>query len=199
MSTPKHTTEMPADVGDHILRLKISLVDSRPRIWRRVEVSANFTLAALHHVAQIAMGWENYHLHVFEIDGSRFSIPMEDFEDSEDKDAGTVTLASLNLNQSGRRFTYVYDFGDDWLHELEVEAVSPPQRGMKYPRCTKAVRACPPEDSGGIHGYSRMLRVLRDPHHSDYEDTLEWIGDEFDPKMVDEDEINNYMREAFAT
>lgn len=198
MPSSKQTAKAAVGRNDQILRLKLSLVDSKPRIWRRVEVPAGFTLGDLHYVIQIAMGWEDYHLHVFEVDERRFSIPMEDFEDSGDAGADTVTLADLGLNRAGRSFTYVYDFGDDWVHHIEVEAVSAPRHQIRYPRCTQAVRACPPEDSGGMHGYMQMLRVLRKPEHPDYEEMVEWIGEDFDPEAVDVEEINADLREAFA-
>ncbi|MCC5831104.1 MAG: plasmid pRiA4b ORF-3 family protein [Phycisphaeraceae bacterium] len=48
-----------------IYRLRISLRDSKPPIWRRVAVPANITLGQLHEVIQIAMGWTDSHLHRF--------------------------------------------------------------------------------------------------------------------------------------
>ncbi|NUK18206.1 plasmid pRiA4b ORF-3 family protein, partial [Streptomyces lunaelactis] len=53
---------MPAD---SVLQIKVTLADIRPPIWRRLQVPADLTLDRLHLVIQTAMGWENYHMHLF--------------------------------------------------------------------------------------------------------------------------------------
>lgn len=47
------------------LTLKITLSDIKPPIWRRIVVPASYTFQQLHHVIQVAMGWDNYHLWQF--------------------------------------------------------------------------------------------------------------------------------------
>ena len=63
-----------------IYQLKITLSYTKPAIWRRVLVPANCTLAQLHDIIQIAMGWDNSHLHSFQIRGQTYSPKME-FDD----------------------------------------------------------------------------------------------------------------------
>ena len=58
-----------------VLRIKIVLLGTKPPIWRRVLVPAEFTLAQLHDVVQAAMGWEDCHLHQFYIGKQRFGVP----------------------------------------------------------------------------------------------------------------------------
>ena len=48
-----------------------------------------------------------------------------------------------------RPWRYTYDFGDDWEHDLAVDAVAAAEPGVAYPRCLSGRRACPPEDYGG--------------------------------------------------
>ena len=48
-----------------IYRIKVTLHDSKPLIWRRIEVLADILLSKLHTILQIAMGWTNSHLHQF--------------------------------------------------------------------------------------------------------------------------------------
>jgi hypothetical protein len=146
------------------------------------------------------MGWEDMHLHAFIVGRRTFSSPLDDDDlEAVGHDSRAVTLESIDLNKKGKRFGYEYDFGDGWIHQIEVESVEPRKRGAEYPRCTKAIRACPPEDSGGIHQYLRILRIIKNPRHSEYEDILEWVGDEFDPKFEDLEEINEDFRREFAT
>jgi hypothetical protein len=59
---------------------------------------------------------------------------------------------------------YEYDFGDCWRHEIVLETVSPPEPGIKYPRCIDGARACPPEDVGGVPGFADFVRAIKDPN-----------------------------------
>ncbi len=80
-------------------------------------------LDKLHSVIQAAMGWENRHLHVFEIYGEHYGPPNLEWEEEErDLDEKGIRLHAL-LDQ-GDLFTYEYDFGDSWVHDIEVEAVN---------------------------------------------------------------------------
>jgi hypothetical protein len=49
---------------------------------------------------------------------------------------------------------YVYDFGDDWRHDLVVEKILPATPGAAYPRCTGGRGETPAEDSGGIWAFN---------------------------------------------
>ena len=81
-----------------ILTLKISLLNTKPSIWRRLDCPVSFTLGDLHAVIQIAMGWEDSHLHAFQVGAVTYGMMMSDDEiDEEDENA--VTLASLNLDK----------------------------------------------------------------------------------------------------
>ena len=60
--------------GD-ILRLKITLMDCKPPVWREIEAASSVTLAALYDVLQVLMGWEDYHLWSFELGDRRFELP----------------------------------------------------------------------------------------------------------------------------
>lgn len=108
------------------------------------------------------------------------------------KPAEEVRLAGL-LRKPGDRLTYVYDFGDSWEHEVQLEKVAETEPGVAYPRCIAAERACPPEDCGGIPGYEMLLEALADPEHPDHDEMREWLGGGFDPEEVDLDRINREL------
>lgn len=94
-------------------------------------------------------------------------------------DAKKLTLEKL-LNQTGTRtIQYVYDFGDDWDHNIRIERVNEAMPGMTYPRLLKAAGACPPEDVGGAWGYEEFLEALADPDHEQHEDMVRWSGGNF--------------------
>ncbi|WP_419995027.1 plasmid pRiA4b ORF-3 family protein [Streptomyces boninensis] len=177
---------MPAD---SILQIKVTLADIRPPIWRRLQVPAYLTLDRLHLVIQIAMGWENYHMHVFE-------TPAGDYgrRDSElgHRDERKVPLSAV-APAAGDRISYTYDFGDDWGHRIEVEKVLPKEPGTAYPRCLTGRRACPPEDCGGPWGYANFLEAITDPGHEEHDELLEWVGGAFDPTQFNIEDINKLL------
>lgn len=175
-------------------QLKVELAESSPPIWRRFLVSGDISLSALHLVLQAVMGWENCHLHEFKIGGESFgSIAEGDdlFALGMKADKG-IRLKDV-LPAGIRTFEYIYDFGDDWLHEITVEKIATPEDGAPFAACLAGERACPPEDCGGIDGYYRNLEILEDPGHPDYEDVKNWMG-RFDPESFDLDRANARLR-----
>lgn len=208
----KSKTTQPMQVYE----LKITLCGSKPPIWRSVAVPSDMRLNTLHNVIQIVMGWEDYHLHQFIIPNPQpkptgqelqelsrrghwdklmsrihrercLSDPRAELEDAEDE--RKVKLSEL-APAVKNKFIYEYDFGDGWKHLIEVVKIGPPIDGVKYPVCGAGKLACPPEDCGGLDGYYDMLEALKDPKREDYEDVLEWIGEDFDAERFDIDEIN---------
>ena len=180
-----------------LIQFKISLLDIKPAIWRRIQVP-NGTLADLHEYIQAAFGWENYHLHQFEIDGVEYGQPAlagDDFDmDFEDE---TDVLLSKLLPKSSRkaRWIYEYDFGDGWRHEVLFEGFPPNDPKAKSPLCLEGERACPPEDCGGPWGYGDYLAAIADPQHEQHEEMLEWRGP-FDPEAFDPRKATKEMRKV---
>ena len=168
------------------IRLLVNLMHIEPPIWRRILVPHGITLAQLHDVIQTAMGWENSHLHEFLIEGARYGVPDEDFEDtsSRGQPESDVRLHDV-LDREEQTFTYVYDFGDDWHHELVVEEILETQSDRRGAYCLDGARSCPPEDVGGPFIYPEFLNALADPKHEDHDHYTEWVGDDFDPEAFD--------------
>lgn len=185
--------KQPADA--QIYQLKITLKDLAPPVWRRVQVSSRMLLGDFHSLIQIAMGWENSHMHQFKAGniyyGSRYP---DDFDGTpETKDENKITLGEV-LTKSRAKLVYEYDFGDSWEHEIILEKILPPEQGVKYPTCLDGKRACPPEDCGGVWGYANLLEVIDDPEHSEHEEMLEWLGEEFDPEAFSVEAVNKALR-----
>lgn len=166
-----------------IFELEIVLEEVRPPVRRCVQVPGDVSLAVLHEVVQSAMGWTDSHLHEFEIDGRRYGTPDPDGDDPDVADEATATLSGLV--GEGARFGYLYDFGDDWSHQLTVTTISVPQPAVRYPRCVSGHGACPPEDVGGPGGYDEVQAILADPAHPEHDECLRWISAPFDPHRFD--------------
>ena len=190
------TTRRPAKT-DFLFQFKITLLDIKPAIWRRIQVP-DCTLVDLHEYIQAAFGWENYHLHQFEIDGVRYSQPAPDGDDfdMDFEDETDVLLSKLLPNTAKRtRWTYEYDFGDGWRHEILFEGFPPSDPKAKAPLCLEGERACPPEDCGGPPGYGDYLAAIADPQHEQHEEMMEWRGP-FDPETFDAKKATKAMRKA---
>ncbi len=178
-----------------IFQLKITLRFIRPPVWRRVQVSGDITLAKLHRIIQVAMGWYDSHLHQFIVGRTYYGVPSHDeFSELELKDERR-TLLSQVLSKPKRKMVYEYDFGDGWEHEILLEKGLQPERGIRYPRCIGGARACPPEDCGGTGGYENFLAAIRDPDHEEHDEYLEWIGGQFDPEEFDLEGFDNALRQ----
>jgi hypothetical protein len=177
--------------GQNVYQLHVTLRDSDPPIWRRLQVTGNTSLAKLHWIVQLAMGWTNSHLHQFIVGGQYFSDP--EFEVEETADETGMTLARLKLEENSQ-FVYEYDFGDSWLHDILIEKVLSPEKDIRYPRCLDGERAAPPEDCGGLWGYAELLEAIHDPTHPEHESLLEWLGEPFDPGAFDLAAVNRSLR-----
>lgn len=175
-----------------VYQLKIALKGVKPEIWRRIQVRGNTTMARLHRIIQVVMGWADYHLHEFTVDGVRYGIPDPDFG-TDVKDDRRFKLSQL-VSHPTERFLYEYDFGDCWEHQIVVEEVTAPLLGVRYPVCLGGKRACSPEDVGGIWGYAEFLQAIRHPRHPGHERMLEWVGGEFDPEAFDLDQVNRRLK-----
>jgi len=173
-----------------LVQLRVELRHLKPAIWRRLLVPDTITLARLHRVLQIAMGWTDSHLHEFDIGGARYGIPDPDWPDSPPvTPEGRVTLVRA-IAPGVKQFGYLYDFGDNWEHTVRVEAVLDNELGAPAPICTDGANCCPPEDVGGVSGYLEFLQAIKDPMHEEHEDMLRWAGRHFDPAAIDIDAVN---------
>lgn len=172
-----------------VLRLRVSLRESTgPAIWRRLRVPADIRLDRFHQVLGAAMGWEDSHLHVFELGSAFYGFPDPDLDISDDRE---MTLGGL-VSDPGDRLEYEYDFGDAWEHDIVLEAIE--DGDDQGPRCVDGAGRCPPEDVGGIHGYEHLKRVLADAAHFEHSQMLDWLGLEdaraFDPAAFGVDAAN---------
>jgi hypothetical protein len=179
--------------------IRVSLLGSDPVIWRQLSMAGDLTLDRVHEVLQAALGWEDAHLHRFTAKDPYARItpdeldqgwppqwlPAEFVEEEYDRPEDQTTLAEL-VGAGGGSAYYEYDFGDSWLHLLEVLEHAPDESGPV--RLIAGGNACPPEDCGGIHAYLDSLDALADPAHPAHlpavQTTQGPIG-AFDPRAFD--------------
>ena len=150
-----------------VLQLRISLRGVSPPVWRRLLIPEQITIAQLHQVMQLAMGWNDEHLHRFVIRGWRYGGHRDgalQFFDGPD----SLSFAAFGLHVH-ERFAYLYDFTAWWLHDVRVERRTCNQRSRPLPRCVAGSGRCPPEDAGGPERYMTALE-----EHGEFE-FFEWL------------------------
>ncbi len=122
-------------------------------ISRTIQMRWDQTLQALHRAIFKAFDREEEHLHEFNFgkgpydrEGPRYTLRsnMKDFMTDEVTagDVAKTTLNSLGL-EVGRAFGYWFDFGDDWRHEIRVEAIEQVPVKGRYPKVTARVGDSP--------------------------------------------------------
>jgi hypothetical protein len=123
-------------------QMKIALTRVRGPVWRRLRLPATTTLDVLHRLIQIAFDWDDDHLHMFTVDGRRYSDPFFNLDDCADE-----TRARLGkvLPRSVRSMRYVYDMGDWWEHQISVEKIIESD-DVGAPTCTGGQGDAPVED-----------------------------------------------------
>lgn len=165
---------MPTPPGQPVFQVRVTFADIQPPIWRSLLVPGSVRLDKLHLMMQAAFGWENCHLHDFTIGDGRYGTHIDDDypEDELDERSVTVVQALEGVN----RFSYLYDFGDSWEHEVAVEDFRRTPLGLKFGICIDGQNSCPPEDVGGPPGDARFLEALADPEDEERESFLTWVG-----------------------
>ena len=178
---------------DNVYQFKITLQDIQPPIWRRIQVPETYTFYDLHVAIQDAMGWLDYHLYQFTAlnpsHGFQEKIGIPDEELDIGVKPGWKTSITNYFTMTNKTAYYVYDFGDNWEHIVELEKILPRETNVIYPICIQGKRACPPEDCGGAWGYEDFLEIIMDPTHEQYEEMIEWVGGEFEPEAFNPEHV----------
>lgn len=199
---------------DQAMRLRVRLRYTDPVIWRQVEVPTDIPLDELAEVILAAMPWDGWeHLHEFRIGKASFATHpgmldqrsplMEPVLDGADYALGEVVA------RVGQRFEFEYDFGDSWIHDIDVEAIDPIDPAVTLPRVIAGERAAPPEDIGGISGFEDLLAELEEragsvpvpaqaqPEGADEDEegwALEVDWSTYDPAAFDLEEANQRVQ-----
>lgn len=189
---------------DQVYQFKVSLLGIKPPIWRRIQVRETHSFREMHFAIQNTMGWGNYHSYDFYVgntcieadDGGFFIDDMWRDMPFHPRRPITRTLPASKtkikdfIKKEKENIIYIYDLGDRWEHSVVLEKILPGKEGIDYPICIAGKRACPPEDCGGVGGYYHLLEIIKNPNHEEYEETIEWLGGEFDPEHFDIDEVS---------
>jgi hypothetical protein len=165
-----------------VYRMKATLLGTDPPVWRHVQVDGEFTLGAFHCFLQDVFGWEDMHLHQFVLNGECYMDRLQSRQSPGEIWDEDIAMCFLNLKK-GQRIVYEYDFGDGWKHELVIDDIIRITAKDEYPMVLDGEGACPPEDCGGIPGYSSLIEAYKDKKHPRYKEARELLGTKFDPAV----------------
>jgi hypothetical protein len=167
------------------LTFRIHLIGTEPLVTRIFTVSAKTTMYELHHIIQVVMGWTNSHLYQFNVGEQVIAdIRLVDDELGPVTDVKGVMVTQV-FSHVGNTVTYEYDFGDGWMHHLELVEISTHPIDDVLPQIIGGENACPPEDCGGTYGYKELKEILMNPKHPEYKSSKRWVGSTFDPMVCD--------------
>lgn len=206
--------------GSLVLRVKVSIEGSEPAIWRLLDIDPALTLDNVHEILQTAVGWRDSHLHSFTDTDPYVRLRavnghvreprrwvsqdlLDDNDNDDDLPETDWTLGQILAPGSGPVF-YEYDFGDGWVHRLELTGTVPAPASAPRARLVDGARRAPLEDSGGIGGYHDLLDALADPDHEEHQNLQAWVAwtagpwQDFDPEHLDIDAVNNELALLFA-
>lgn len=190
----------------NVFQFKCTLLDTKPPVWRRLQVPESYTFYDLHVAIQDAMNWLDYHLHCFKIPGIGTSENIAHIEcpwgEPWEMDPNWLFTTEVPLKdylkKSTDRAIYNYDYGDNWQISVTLEKILPKTKNAAYPVCIGGKLAAPPEDCGSIPGYYQCIEAFEaaeelkkrfdEEDHDEQWDLLVWLGDwnphEFDPKKI---------------
>ncbi len=166
---------------------EVSLQEAQPRIWRRFLLRTTSTFRHLHAAIQDSFGWQDSHLWEFRLptyEGTPIAgLPVPPGEDDFGRPMPDARKVKLNSYFTGRVKVewceYLYDFGDDWTHDVKLVAVRSLKESFRR-RLLDGDLSGPPEDCGGVAGYDRMVhyRMTGEDLLEDDPDGLgTWLGD----------------------
>ncbi|MFZ0668223.1 MAG: plasmid pRiA4b ORF-3 family protein [Acidimicrobiales bacterium] len=175
------------------LRLRIQLDDIDPVIWRRLLVPGEVSMAKLAGMLIAAMGWTKFHLHEFKVGGASYGIDFDDVPEGQVDEKDVTVLQALS---DVKHFTFEYDFGDSWKHEVVIEELGWSYFRLKYGVCVDGANSCPPEDVGGISGYAGFLEAISDPSNGEHQSCLDLVGGSFDPAEFNLANVNALLQKV---
>jgi hypothetical protein len=127
-------------ISTEIFQLYMKLKGTSPPLWRRLKIRGDSTLRELHWAIQCLMGWEEEHLHYFEIGRKEYGIKKYSPDFTDDK--------NIRLEKALRKITefkYFYDFRTGWEMKITIEDILPPEE-LAQSTCTGGQRPGPGEE-----------------------------------------------------
>lgn len=139
-----------------MIHLKIELVDAKPSVIREVAVPSTYSFAQLHEVIQVLFGWDDEHLYEFYLPFKKMHIVADEESSYSPNTEFCLDVLLEEVLKPRNKFTYIYDFGDHWVHEITVGKMTQESGRSPYLITWTGENAC--EDCGGIDRYNQLVK-----------------------------------------
>jgi hypothetical protein len=157
---PDNIIPFPGQPQPGALILRIELIMVPYPVWRLLRVSDRASFWDLHVAIQDVMGWNHRHRHLFTADhpasGERLRLGIPENGGFYGRQA-VIPSWELQVSEVVRLdhppFLYTYHLGEEWQHEVTLDAVEPAIAAGPRPRCLDGAGACPPEGLGGPEAF----------------------------------------------
>ena len=174
----------------NMYQLKITIDGIDTPIWRLIQLPESYSLYKLHHIIQIAFGWENSNIWCFWNEDVPTTNPW--------LWGGGVTMWDKRvkiksvLKQIGDTLPYQYGKGEGfWKLTIELQIMDAER--VRFPQCLDGARFIM-EDCGGVEGYKKLMYLLAHPELDGYLDLVYGLGN-FDPEVFDKEQVNKKLKE----
>ena len=191
---------MFSNIFRHVYQFRIVLKETKPPIWRRIQVPDNYSFKDLHVAIQNVMDWEVYAGSSYEFRIAKSSTGLVE----------TIACSSFGFSEyagiheplkriaeyfslPNTKASYTCKHKSRWDFTIELEEILAADKFEIYPICIKGKRASPPEDCGGANKYQEMLEAIGESSSGRSGKALKLyqgiLGDDFDPNYFDRDNI----------
>lgn len=188
-------------------QVRVDLAETRPPLWRRLELASDLLLNEVHDVIQAAFGWTDSHLHEFAVGKGYYEPTSEHYLCPFQVEEGEIGIPEHEVRldevlvEQGDKLLYLYDFGDDWMHVIKLESVQPRVEPAPRAVCVDGRRPGPGEDCGGVSGYEQICSAI-DPGNPGHAGAIaDWVRlygagadpGQFAPTPFDRESINEIL------
>ena len=184
----------------HVYQFRIVLKETKPPIWRRIQVPDNYSFKDLHVVIQNLMDWEVYAGSSYEFRIAKPSAGM--VETIACACFGFSQYAGIHeplkriadyFSQHNAKVNYTSKHKSSWNFTIELEEILAADKFEIYPICIKGKKASPPEDCGGANEYKEILETISESSSGRRGKALKQyhgiLEDDFDPNYFDRDNV----------
>lgn len=170
----------------------------KPSVWRRLIVPNDCTFFRFHKILQAAFGWKTTHLFLFAPNGygsePLITVLNDDSDKLHDLPSDKIQLDDI-FTTPRQKYSYVYDFGDDWHHRITLEEIT--EEEITRADCLGGEGACPPEDCGGPGGYEQLKKIMQITHHREHKEMRDWLklqkGETWDANKFDLESVRTAL------
>lgn len=174
---------------------RLALSETHPKVWRDVQIPGRYRLNQVHKMLQLLFGWQDYHLHEFEI-GARIYTDMETYVPDYERDERDERIPLAQALGVSKSWIYRYDFGDSW--EVQATLLETTSGDADAPACLAGEMAGPPEDCGGTPGFESLKAILANPKDPEYRYMKEWAPTGYDPRAFSAEEMTKKLVKKFG-